>query len=114
LAESFPIHVVCQWIGNSEAVAKRHYLQVTDEHFAQAAQGEQTSHHQAKHEAKHDPKQKAKQQAHAERVTARQAFLENVENAGNCEGVALGGIMRNAAEMGSMGAAGLEPATSTL
>ena len=36
LAESFPIHVVCDWIGNSQAVAAKHYLQVTDEHFAAA------------------------------------------------------------------------------
>lgn len=38
LAESNPIHVVCAWIGNSESVAKGHYLQVTDEHFRKAAQ----------------------------------------------------------------------------
>lgn len=37
LMESFPAHVVCAWIGNSEAVAKKHYLQVTDDHFAKAA-----------------------------------------------------------------------------
>lgn len=36
LAESFPLHVVCAWIGNSSTIAARHYLQVTDEHFAQA------------------------------------------------------------------------------
>jgi hypothetical protein len=36
LAESFPAHVVCAWMGNSQAVAARHYLQVTDEHFADA------------------------------------------------------------------------------
>lgn len=36
LAETFPIHVVCAWIGNSRAVAQKHYLQVTDDHFAQA------------------------------------------------------------------------------
>jgi integrase len=36
LAEQFPIQVVCEWIGNSEAVARKHYLQVTDEHFATA------------------------------------------------------------------------------
>jgi integrase len=36
LAERFPIHVVCAWLGNSVAVAKEHYLQVTDDHFAQA------------------------------------------------------------------------------
>lgn len=37
LAEVFPIHVVCEWIGNSRAVAQKHYLQVTDDHFAAAA-----------------------------------------------------------------------------
>jgi hypothetical protein len=29
--------VVCQWIGNSQKVAAKHYLQVTDEHFTAAA-----------------------------------------------------------------------------
>ena len=38
LAEKFPIHVVCAWIGNSQAVAKEHYLQITDEHFRKGAQ----------------------------------------------------------------------------
>ncbi|MCE9607586.1 MAG: site-specific integrase [Planctomycetia bacterium] len=37
LMESFPAHVVCAWIGNSEAVARKHYLQVTDDHFAKAS-----------------------------------------------------------------------------
>ncbi len=37
LAEEFPLHVVCAWIGNSQAIAAKHYLQVTDEHFRQAA-----------------------------------------------------------------------------
>ncbi len=36
LEERFPSHVVCAWLGNSEAVARKHYLQVTDEHFAKA------------------------------------------------------------------------------
>ena len=40
LCESFPIHVVCDWIGNSQAVAMKHYLQVTDEHFQKAAKGD--------------------------------------------------------------------------
>ena len=38
LAEEFPTHVVCAWIGNSEAVAKKHYLQVTEGHFKKATQ----------------------------------------------------------------------------
>ena len=39
LAATFPLHVVCEWIGNSERIADRHYLQVTDEHFETAAGG---------------------------------------------------------------------------
>ena len=38
LAEKFPIHVVFAWIGNTPKVAKDSYLQVTDDHFAKAAQ----------------------------------------------------------------------------
>jgi hypothetical protein len=40
LAESFPLHVVCKWIGNSQPVAEKHYLQVTDEHFDRAIRGD--------------------------------------------------------------------------
>jgi integrase len=41
LSERFPSHVVCAWLGNSEAVAAKHYLQVTDEHYARALEGSQ-------------------------------------------------------------------------
>ncbi len=37
LEEYFPSHVVCQWIGNSQQVAREHYLQVTDSHYKRAA-----------------------------------------------------------------------------
>lgn len=36
LASHFPAHVVCEWLGNSRAVAADHYLQVTDQHFETA------------------------------------------------------------------------------
>ncbi len=36
LAESYPIQVVCEWIGNTAAVAAKHYLQTTEEHYQQA------------------------------------------------------------------------------
>jgi len=39
LTEQFPIHVVCAWIGNTTHIASKHYLQVTDAHFAAAAGG---------------------------------------------------------------------------
>lgn len=43
LAQTFPLHVVCRWIGNSQPVAAKHYLQVTDEHFALAVGGAQAA-----------------------------------------------------------------------
>ncbi len=39
LMEIFPSHVVVAWIGHSEAVARRHYLQTTDAHFEKATAG---------------------------------------------------------------------------
>jgi site-specific recombinase XerD len=39
LSDQFPAHVVCQWIGNSEIVAREHYLSVTPEHMQRAIEG---------------------------------------------------------------------------
>ena len=39
LMMQFPAHVVCDWLGNDEATATRHYLQTTPAHFEQASQG---------------------------------------------------------------------------
>ena len=36
LSESHPLHVVCQWIGNTARVATAHYLQVTARDFEKA------------------------------------------------------------------------------
>ena len=36
LANSYPIQAVVQWMGNTEAVAREHYLQVTEELFNRA------------------------------------------------------------------------------
>ncbi len=38
LEDHFPSHVVCAWMGNSESVAKKHYLQVTDDHYRKSLQ----------------------------------------------------------------------------
>ncbi|TXT35294.1 MAG: integrase family protein [Planctomycetota bacterium] len=38
LEERFPSHVVCQWLGNSEAIARKHYLQVREVDFQKATQ----------------------------------------------------------------------------
>jgi hypothetical protein len=33
LTESIPAHVVCDWLGNTERIARDHYLQTMDEHW---------------------------------------------------------------------------------
>ena len=43
LAETFPLHVVTAWLGNSQLIAAKHYLQVTDEHFAKATHNQTLS-----------------------------------------------------------------------
>ena len=34
--EESPTHVVCSWMGNSESVARKNYLQVTADHYDRA------------------------------------------------------------------------------
>lgn len=36
LEDHHPTHVVCAWLGNTPKIAQRNYLQVTDQHFADA------------------------------------------------------------------------------
>lgn len=38
LAETYPLHVVTAWLGNSKAIAARHYLQLRDSDFERAIQ----------------------------------------------------------------------------
>lgn len=35
-AKRFPIHVATSWTGNAPDIARKHYLQTTDEHFERA------------------------------------------------------------------------------
>jgi len=52
LAEAFPVHVVCAWIGNTERIAAKHYLQVTEDHFAQGAATQKSGAQNGAHYAK--------------------------------------------------------------
>jgi integrase len=38
LAQSFPVHVVAAWLGNTPRIAMKHYLQVTESDFRKAVQ----------------------------------------------------------------------------
>ena len=74
LAEQFPMHVVCKWIGNSQPVAAKHYLQLTDEHFAQAISSDVSAISKAA--------QNAAQKAHEDgRNDLKRATVANVESA---------------------------------
>ena len=61
LSEQFPQHVVCDWIGNTNAVAAKHYLQVTDDHFLKAAQNPAQSMHAGGRLESHTKKSESKQ-----------------------------------------------------
>ena len=39
LSGQFPLHVVCDWLGNSAPIAQKDYLQVTEQDFAGAISG---------------------------------------------------------------------------
>ena len=85
LQQSFPMHVVTSWLGNTQRVAEQYYLQVTDEHFSKAVEPELLP--EAKGEAvdaetKQNPKQPASAPKGSDKRKARtmagyvfQAFL---------------------------------------
>jgi len=107
LAERWPVHVVCAWIGNSRAVAQKHYLQVTDDHFAQAATERTpnptqnpTQRPDSPLKATQNPTQQAAELAREEPQPIGQTALfgQKRGSAGQCEG--------------EMGDTGFEPVTS--
>ncbi len=97
LAERWPEHVVRAWIGNSRVVARKHYLQITEEHFERVAQVSYRS-----DEAAQNPTQ----QMFAEPCTTSHPVSESVK----CD--AKRGPARQYETV--MGPAGFEPATNGL
>ncbi|MCZ6613018.1 MAG: hypothetical protein O6941_10320, partial [Planctomycetota bacterium] len=63
LADQFPAHVARAWIGNSVAVATKHYLQLTDDHFSQAVQNPVQCASAGKRSDAHGPKPTPKEPA---------------------------------------------------
>jgi len=88
LAERYPIHVVCAWIGNSRAVAQEHYLQVTDDHFEKAAQNP----------------------AQSEADSTRTEQSDSVKNTANHPELAGDAMSRDSLHYGKLPPAGIEPA----
>lgn len=79
LSEAFPIHVVCEWIGNSQAVAQKHYLQVTDAHFEAAKKAAQNPAQQAA-EAAGIEQQGAGTEPHIPRGLAANGGMEKISS----------------------------------
>ena len=104
LAERWPLHVVCAWIGNSQAVAAKHYLQVTDDHFDRAA----TSVVEPVQKVVQNPVQ----HAHAPTCTAVNAESPNRDDGVENNDTHLGASAFNATETAGLGGTGLEPMTS--
>ena len=102
LTETWPAHVVCAWIGNSEVVARDHYLQITDEHFATAAGvSEQTG--------------GAESGAASARLTSQDVAPSSDDKSSSPEIAMSNDVVRDDAktcENESMGDTGLEPVTS--
>ena len=96
LAECWPEHVVCAWLGNSRLVAREHYLQVTDEHFRQAAQPEKAAQNPAQQPSA-DPCNRV--QTTPAEATENAVFQGVAEDCRNLQSIKLGGR-------------GLEPLTS--
>ena len=97
LTESFPSHVVTAWLGNSERIAEKHYLQVLDSQFEKAASAD----------CMHSCMQNG-----VETVGKAQ----HTEQAGNKKAPVLQGLAASYAGVPSsrMGDTGFEPVTSTV
>lgn len=99
LVERWPEHVICAWLGNTRLVARKHYLQVTDEHFEQAAQNPAHSAPGAQNAAQYPAASEGIQ-----RNTTPQESPENADllcGAGACKSL----------QDKQMGGTGLEPVT---
>jgi hypothetical protein len=71
LAERFPSHVVCDWLGNSEDIARKHYYPTTDDHFTRAVDDAG--------KAKQNPKQQIAEMPRG-RVTHNHATPREIKN----------------------------------
>ena len=74
LAERFPTHVVCGWMGNSPKVAQKHYLQTTDEHFRAACSALQNPVQSLAVNASNDPQAVTPAHEKSREVTVNQHF----------------------------------------
>ena len=97
LTETFPSHVVTAWLGNSERIAEKHYLQVLDSHFDKAVSAD----------CMHPCMQ------NGDETTGK---AQHTERAGNKKAPDLQGLTATyvSSSIRQMGDTGFEPVTSTV
>lgn len=77
LVDTYPAHVVCDWLGNSQAVANKHYLHTTEEHFEQVRKA---AHKAAQYPSESTENAGISQQPETAAIHENQAFsLENAD-----------------------------------
>jgi hypothetical protein len=86
LEQDFPGYVVAKWIGNSESVARKHYLMLTEDHFQRAAGGDEQAQQKAQHVSAKAP-QNAPQHVPALDYTDSHEVQEDPENIELCGSV---------------------------
>ncbi len=106
LAERFPSHVVCEWLGHSQLVAQKHYLQTTDDHFAAAVKPDSVTPIEAQKVVSHSVKQPAARPS-TERTEDHSPNAKPREKRGYA-------IACDTVRKYSVGDEGLEPPTSSV
>lgn len=110
LANRFPAHVVCDWLGNNRQVALAHYLQVTDEHYALAIEGELMVNGCSQEAAQKAAQNPAQQGAASKRMYTQQEYSIPSKSAEKPHRA----ICRKSLQDNKFGPAGFEPATKEL
>ena len=103
LEQNFPGYVVAKWMGNSESVARKHYLMLTEDHFLRAAEGGGKAQQKAQHRFA-ETQQKAQQHAPALESAVSGEAEKDLENMECC-----GAAQNNAAQRKCTGPRDLPP-----
>ena len=85
LAAEYPIHVVCAWIGNTEMIAAKHYLQVTDDDFKQGEAAKSGARRRCKKRCSNPPQCSGTEPQEKQKSPEKPGFLQ--ECAAACEPV---------------------------
>lgn len=113
LAQTYPIHVVCQWLGNTQLIAERHYLRTTEDDFERAVKPQNpTENCAANYNA--PSMQNAMQQPATVNSANSQESESGLENSDNCELPKKKGDKRQTLLIPLVGGTELESVTSTM